>query len=371
MNKALHAFVYVFLILAGAGLWFEMQLNAKRSLLVDRNRLQEDYFVKIARTVEKEDAPKDVELKIEKDDSPVEAKPEDMPTMKNVLEDYQAYLEKDNLETFDWDNMKDRGQMRNVYVLDEEGRPMMDGNRPLMKGQGTEDEILGKLLDASGKQQARLNTTRAELVKLRGFLAEVVDELNKLKPEARQDKVTIVEKNETITKLESEKSDLENQIVKIKNQVDELNGEITSLRDEVQTAKDEAAAKAEDLEKSEKRVQQLSKLIAEMNGSAGTRTAKGTAVSSVPVGDKGKIIEVDNENMFAIVSFTDVAMKELKGNDMSNPLPALEFGVKRDGKFVGRVRLRQEVPGKSYVICDVLSAWSQDTLRVDDVIFAD
>ena len=61
MNKALHAFVYLFLVLAGAALWFELQLNAKRTLLTDRNRLQEDTFIKIAKTIEKDEAAKDPE----------------------------------------------------------------------------------------------------------------------------------------------------------------------------------------------------------------------------------------------------------------------------------------------------------------------
>ena len=370
MNKALHVFVYLFLALACAGLWFEMQLNAKRKLLTDRNRLQENYIVKIARTVEKDDAPKDVEMKIEKDVSPVEAKLVDMPDMENVLEEYKPYLETANLETFDWDNTNDRGQLRNVYVLDEEGKPIMDGDRPLMSGQGTEDEILNRLFEASGKQQSRLNTTRAELGKLRGILEETVEELNKLKPVARQDKVTIIERNEKIAKLESEKADLENQVVKKNNQIDELNGEITSLRDEVQTAKDEAAVKAEELEKSEERVKNLTKMLQEQLHQTGTNAGKGT-IASIPVGDKGKIIHVDNENMFAIISLSDSAMKQLKGNDMNGPIPLLEFGVKRDGKFVGRIRLRQEVPGKNYIVCDVLANWKQDNLRPDDVVFAD
>ena len=40
MNKALHVLVYFFLVLAGTGLFFEIQLNAKRALLTDRNRMQ-------------------------------------------------------------------------------------------------------------------------------------------------------------------------------------------------------------------------------------------------------------------------------------------------------------------------------------------
>ena len=38
MNKFLHVLIYVFLALAAAALWFELQLNAKRALLTDRNR---------------------------------------------------------------------------------------------------------------------------------------------------------------------------------------------------------------------------------------------------------------------------------------------------------------------------------------------
>ena len=81
--------------------------------------------------------------------------------------------------------------------------------------------------------------------------------------------------------------------------------------------------------------------------------------------------------MFAIVEFTDVAMKQLKGDDLSHPLPAMEFGVRRPGftgeagEFVGRLRLRQEVTGKNFVICDILSNWEQDKLQVNDIIFAD
>ena len=81
--------------------------------------------------------------------------------------------------------------------------------------------------------------------------------------------------------------------------------------------------------------------------------------------------------MFAIVKFTPEAMRELKGNDLTQPLPAIEFGVKRPGydgpagEFVGKIRLRQEIAGKNYIICDILLNWEQGKLQKDDVIFAD
>ena len=380
MNKALHVLVYLFLILSATSLWFEIELNKKRALLTDRNSLQEEYFIKIAATVEKAEPNKDATAEIKKDVSPVEAKLVDIPDTENVLEEYNAYLEQDNLETFSWDNMPTKEQLRNVYVLDHEGKIVMDGIKPLMKGPGTEDELLSQLFEASKKMQSKLNTTRAELVKLHGILDEQVAELNKLKPEARQDKVTIVEKTEKIAKLEEVKADLENQIVKIKAQIDELNAEITSLKDEVVTARDEADAAKEDLAKSQKLVEQLKKLLQEQlnaNRISGNTTGSGMAVTTVPSGEKGKIIEVDNENMFAIVEFTPTAMDELKGGERNRPLPVMEFGVKRTGfqgeagEFVGRIRLRQEVAGKNYIICDILSNWEQDKLQPNDIIFAD
>ena len=100
-------------------------------------------------------------------------------------------------------------------------------------------------------------------------------------------------------------------------------------------------------------------------------------MATAPAGDKGKIVEADNENMFAIVEFSEDTMKEIKGEDGSRPLPALELGVKRPGfkgeagEFIGRIRLRQEVKGKPYVICDILGAWEQDKVAPNDIIFAD
>ena len=376
MNKALHVFVYLFLILAGAALWFELQLNAKRTSLTARNRQQEDYLVMLARTVEKEEAPnKDAVIELKLDDSPVEARLVDTPEMKNLLEEYKPYLETQNIDTFSWDGKRE--QLRHIYVTDEEGNPLMDGNMPIDKGPGTSRELLEILFNASKDQQTRLNNTRAELPKLRAILEQVVDEVNRLKPIARQDKVTIVEKEEKIAKLEGEKVDLQNQITTIKAQIEELNGEITSLRDEKQTALDEVAEKAELLEAAEKRCQNLQKILRETAlQTRGSASETGAAVSSVPFGDKGRVLEVDNQNMFAIVEFSPDAMKELKGNNPNAPLPALEFSVKRrsagyDDIFVGRIKLRQEITGKNYVICDVLSSWSQTDMRADDVVFAD
>lgn len=375
MNKVLHVLVYVFLVLAAAALYFELQLNEKRSELTDRNRLQEDCFVKLARTIEKADPDKTTTFEIKKDASPVEAKLID-PEMENVLEEYPAPLEQANLETYNFENS--RQQLRTVYVLDGDGKPQMDGNEPLKRGPGTEQELLDKLFESAKNQQSRLNTTRAALADLRGKLEATVAEINKLKPEARQDKVTIEKQKTKMTKLEEEKANLENQITKIKGQIDELNGEITSLKDEVSTAKDETEAAKEETAKAQKLIDQLKNLLKQSIQTKGAQSSgSGVAVNTLPAGDKGTIIEVDNETMFAIVKFSDEALKELKGENLDRPLPLMELGIKRPGfkgaagEFVGRLRTRQEVKGKPFVICDIISAWEQDKAKVNDVIFAD
>lgn len=378
MNKALHALVYVFLVLAGTALFFEIQLNAKRAELTDRNTIQEDYLVRIAKTIERTEADKTATFEIQKDVSPVEAKLVDIPDMENLLDEYPAPLEQTTgLDTYDWNPQNVRQQLRTTYVLDPEGKPVMDGTRPLTRGPGTEDELLNKLFESAKAQQSRLNSTRAALTELRGKLESVVSELNKLKPEARQDKVTIVEQKEKIAKLEGEKAELENQITKLKSQIDELSAEITSLKDEVQQAKDETEAVKEELAKSNKLVEQLKEALSKTIQMKGNASVTGAAVSSLPAGDKGKIVEVDNENMFAIVEFTDDTMKELKGEEGNNPLPAMELGLRRPGfngeagEFIGRIRIRQEVKGKNYAICDILGSWEQDKAKVGDIIFAD
>ena len=361
MNKVLHVLVYVFLALAAAALYFELQLNAKRALLTDRNRLQEDYLVKIARTIEKGDPAKDLSLEIKKDASPVEARLVDSPDMSNVLEDYNGALEQTRTGddvTYKWGE-NERRQLRMVYATDVNGDPLMDGNQPLMRGPGTEDELLNRLFESAKAQQARLNTTRAALADLRAKLEAAVTEINRLKPEARQDKVTITELKAKMSEAEQGREKVQSDVAKIKSQIDELNGEIASKNDEI--------AKAKQLNENLRKMLQAS---IQTQGTASAAGA-GTAVTSLPAGDKGKVVEADNEKMFAVVAFSDEALKELKGDDLAKPLPSIDLGVKRGESFVGRIRLRQEVKGKPYVICDILGAWAQDSLDEGDTVFAD
>jgi septal ring factor EnvC (AmiA/AmiB activator) len=386
MNKALHAIVYLILIAAIAALVLEKSLFDKRTLLGDRNREMEDYVVRLARTIEKADAPRPMSVpEAKKDVSPIEAAQLDSPEMENVLEEYPAQLETANLDTFNWDDANSRLQLRQLYFL-QNGEVVPDvanHNKPMTKGKGTMAELLDQLLERAKAQQANLNNTRAQLAEIRGKLEASVAEYNKLKPELRLAKMTEDELKQKISQLGQEKQVFEDQVTKLKSQLEEQSAEIASLKDEVSTAKDATAVTEEDSAAKQKKIDQLQKLMQQMaqqqnqaTGSAGG-AAGGTAVTSLPAGEKGKIADVNNNLMFCVVEFSEEAMKEMLGADRQRPLPAIELGIRRKGfkgpagEFVGKIRLRQSVSGKNFVIADVLGDWSQVAAAKGDVIFAD
>ena len=41
------------------------------------------------------------------------------------------------------------------------------------------------------------------------------------------------------------------------------------------------------------------------------------------------------------------------------------------GEYVGRLRLRQNVAGKNFVIADILGDWQQSEVQKGDVVFAE
>jgi hypothetical protein len=174
---------------------------------------------------------------------------------------------------------------------------------------------------------------------------------------------------------------LEEQLTKLKSRVEEQTGEITSLKDEVSTAKDETAVAKEECVALEKKVQQLQKLMQQMaqqqSQSAGAPVAGASSVTSLPAGNKGRVADVNNKLMFCVIEFSDEAMNELIGSSRQNALPSLTLGILRKGfsgaagEFIGKVRLRQSVAGKNFVIADILGDWSQAPVEKGDVIFAE
>lgn len=379
MNKALHALVYVILAVAGVALFFEIKLYQKRELLTERNDQFAESIVKVAGTIEKANAaaPANTEHEAHQDVSPVEAKEIDTPQKKDLLEEYNWALEVANNETFNWGS-RERAQLRVLYKLDDEGNKIPDPGYPgsfVKSGPGTAQEILDQMFERAKAQRANLDTTRAELKQTRQKLEGLVREYNERLVDARKDKVTIVKHEGTIADLEEQKKAVEEQLQKTKAQVEEQNAEIASLKEEVQTAKEETEAVKEDLAKLEKTKEQLVQLLKKQAAQNVAHSTPGAAITSLPAGDKGKLVYVNNDLMFAIVQFSDEAMQELLGPERQNPLPPLEMGIvrRKDGaaKYVGHVRLRQIIQGKNYVMADILRNWEQAKAEKDDVVISE
>ena len=377
MNKALHAFIYLFLILSGAALFFEFQLNAKRTELRDRNRMQEDFVMDVARLTEEGGDTAAVTAEIDFDAGQYDS-PDANVDMENVIDKYNAALEKAAPSYFKWGDAE-RDQLRKVYVEDGDGNPVMDGAEPKKSG-SPEDVLLGRLRKALEAQKDSLAQTRAALPYLRGQVEYVAKKANELKQELRDLNGRYDDLDKAKAEADRKCKEAEDQLPPLKQQIESLNSEIVSVRDEVVAARDEAEAAKEELAKEKKTTEQLKKLLREALASAataGVRTQAGQAAASVSAGEKGRVIEADNNDMFAVVELSQDALKELKGPDLNHPVSFQEFGVRRPGfkgpagDFVGRVHIRQEVAGKTFVICDILSTWSQDAIKPGDVIFAD
>ena len=378
MNKAVHALVYVILAVAGVALFFEIKLYEKRELLSERNDQFADSLVKLAGTIEKANAPApaNTDHEAHQDVSPVEAKEVDTPQKKNLLEDYNWALETANNETFDWNSK--RAQLRVLYQVDAEGNKIPDMGHPgdfVKSGPGTAQELLDQLFDRANAQRSNLNSTRAELKKLREALEKLVREYNERLVDARKDKGTIVKHEGTIA--DDQKKTVEEQLQKGKAQVEEQNSEIASLKDDVTNEKQKTEEALEELAKEKKVKEQLMQMLKKQAASQTVAATPGSAVTSLPAGDKGTLVYVNNELMFAIVQFSDEAMQELLGPERQNPLPPLEMGVRRKGAngtkdlYVGHIRLRQLIQGKNYVMADILRDWEQAKAAKGDVVSAE
>ena len=380
MNKALHALVYLILAVSVAALYFEYNLYGKKELLKSRNRQLEDCLVTLSKTIEKADPAKPVTVpEARKDVSQIEAKAVESPETENLLEDYPAQFEEQNLDKLNWGD-KERIQSRQLYKLDGEGNKIPDAANPgdfVKKGPGTAQELLDKIVDRAKAQQTALNNTRAELANVRAKLEKLVTDFNKLPPEMRQDKITIEEKKKQIEELEAKKTELEENISKLKTQIEDLNTEIKSVKEELQASKDETEQVREELAKEKKKTDHLNKIIQEMNARLQGGQGQTSAGTNVTAGNKGKIVDINTSYMFAVIEFTDEAMKELIGPERNGVLPQIEMGIRRKGfngpagEFVGRVRLRQCVAGKNFVIADVLGDWQQAVAQKGDDVFSE
>lgn len=377
MDKVLRGLVIGILVLTIVSLYFANSLFSKRELLTKRNTALEDQIVKVAKTIEAADAADATVPEVQKDISEVTERELANPEKESVLEGYQAKLETQNLPTLNFDNTDKRLQLRSLYALNADGsykNSALDG-KPETKGPGTMAELLDQLFERAKVQQATLNKTRAELSKMRELTSKNVEEVNKLKADGRVSKKAAKDATDKAAELEAAKADLEAKITKLTAEKRELDAEIADIKGQVNTLTEEKNAINDNLAKANEMVKDLKERLKGTNlGPMGSGEGA-TAVTSLTAGDKGKIIESNDEYKFVVVEFNDATMVEMLGPERQNPLPQLDLNVRRPGRksaggeFVTRIKLRQLIKGKNMVVADILSDWQQVAVEKNDVVF--
>jgi len=376
MAKVLRVLVIIILILSAVSLFFAIKLFEKRELLTKRNSVLEEQFIKVAKTIEAADAPDADAPGVMKDISEVSDRELANPEKQAMLDAYPIKLEQQNLPTLDFGNTEKRLQLRSFFAVDAEGKYVLDpvDNKPATKGPGTMQELMDQLFERAKAQQASLNKTRAELTKMREQFTGSVDEINKLKTDGRAAKVELKGEKEKVAALTTEKEELETRVTKLNAEKKELSAELADAKNSIETLNEEKVTITEELAKSREQIKLLEeRLKGGGNRPAGdTQLAAGTAPTA---GDKGKIIEANDELKFTIIELSDDAIAELLGPERENALPQLEMNVRRTGRqsaageFVTRIKLRQAVRGKNFVVADILNDWQQAPVEKGDVVF--
>lgn len=191
--------------------------------------------------------------------------------------------------------------------------------------------------------------------------------------------------------LKSENEDLRTENFRLKSEDARLKDTIEGLKKQIETIKEELLYANDDLECTKKELDEVKERLSnaeKMNVSE--VSAKATEVTTAQEttneekneetgiatsGEKGKVVNADNANQFVIVELSEKISEEYAKINLQDA--HIELCIRRPGyngnagEFIGRIRLRNVVKGKAYVIADILSAWSQDEIKAGDVVFAD
>ncbi|MCL1921167.1 MAG: hypothetical protein FWG50_08855 [Kiritimatiellaeota bacterium] len=382
MSTLLRVLVIVITVLSAASLYFAFDNFNKRQILLGRNAALVKQVGQIAQTIEKEDAKLadgESALELLKDTSPVADRVLPNPEKEDLLETYPCWLETQNLPTLSFASDDKQIQLMTYYAIDEEGKIKVSpvNGQKVTTGPGTMQELLDLLGTRAIAQQATLNKTRAGMSKLRTQLTDSVEEINQLKLDGRVALKDLTERKEEIVELNASLEKEKATVAKQTGEIRDLKGTVSDLEDQVETLGAEKAGLTDDLAKSYEMNEALKEEIRKMRQGVDRGVPGGEILSSfeMSAGDKGKVIEANDEFKFAIIEFSNDAMREMLGEERENALPQVNMNVRRTGRqsatgdFVTRVKLRQPVRGKNIVVADILSDWQQSPVEKGDVVF--
>lgn len=378
MGKLLRILVVLIAILGIVAAYFEYVNYSKREILIERTHSFEKAWIRLASTIEAEDAPETPQPSYpQRDTSSVTSRQLENPERSAFWESYNHKYEPaaTSAPTLDYKSTAKQRQLRQLFHLDPvTGKPELDPltGKPSTDGPDTMKAIFDETYERAQKQYSNLIATRQELPKLRDELIDVINELNDLKQTARADKKTIEERDARIAQLENEKADLEKRIERLNEELKEAQAQVAEAQEELEKTKEEMQT----LEDRIKILQAENETLkGKIGGIGGANNAANFSLQPgvLTPGIKGEVIDFNMSWMFAIVKFDDAFMAELLGPQRDGALPQEELMVRRPddkgGAFVTRIRLRQTIRDKNVVIADILSDWKQMDVQKGDVVY--
>ena len=376
MGKVLRVIVILLTILSIVATVFAYMNYNKREILIGRAHMLEDMVVKIAGTFEAEDMPETPQPSYpQRDISAVTSREIENPERSAFWDSYNHKYEPSATPPpmLNINDNTHRLQLRTYYHKDANGKYEIDSltGKPTKKGSDTMSTLLDQIYDRANAQYKVLTATRAELPRLREELINTIEELNNLKQAARTDKRIIEERDARIAELEGQKRELE-------SKVERLNEEIKEMQEKEAELNQQIAEKDDEITQLNEEVKRLTEHVQVLKGTGGVpinQTVAAVAEGVLTPGDKGKIVDFNDEWKFAVVEFSSDFVSELVGPARDRPLPLIEVMVRRpdiadpDAAFVTRLKLRQIIREKNLVIADILSDWQQKPVQKGDIVF--
>ena len=375
MNTLLRVLVIVIMVLGATALVFAIQNFNKRQILLGSRQALVEQVTNIAKTIEAQDATEGSPRSAMLDTSPVTDRVVDTVDKQDVFDGYLTQLETQNLPKLNFASEDKQDQLLRYYALNDDGTLKQNDRGLVNRGPGTMQELLDQLFERAKAQSATLDKTRAELGKKSDQVAKFVDDINKLKSDTRVVKKELTDTKELIAGLQADKAKLESNVAKLTSEKKDLQAEVADMKNEVETIQDKYALVEQELENKEKLLVDLRERLKGKPISGGQDASALVANVALTTGDKGKVVETNDEFKFAIIEFSADAMQEMLGPNREKQLPQLDMNIRRQGResasgdFVTKVKLRHSVKDKNLVVADILTDWQQSPVEKGDVVW--
>ncbi len=366
MKKLVNVLMIVIILMAAAALTMGILLFHKRELLIGRTRLLEMAVIGLAATVEEpvsaaEHSPEYPERDIDRTDAPLSHP----PLLAEFWTDYPHQLELPAERTLDLRNSLTA--LRTYYLRDEvSGRIMRDplSHALVTRGPGTMRDLLQGLVEQSGDQLNRFQSTRQGLSDTREELVSSVSELNTTKHSLRTARGTIREQGDSMTEMHAEARQQQQSIEVHK-------GMITALENDLDEAADYLALREDVLYSASNDIARLARDLASYREIGGFRNDD--TWPGLTRGAKGTVSAIDPEWGFVVLSVTDAFISEYQeawGRAREEPTPDLVVyrGTGDDAQFITKVRLDRLHVNDHLAVAGILRDWQQTDIRPGDGI---